>query len=101
MLFGIFSRTGQSDALRAQLDASAQRTRDIAGRVARASMTADGRGGFSIDGPDAQAVADGATDGVNVESEMASLADEQLRYDATAKLLEQTYQQFRSTIADH
>ncbi len=95
MLFGIFSRTGQSDALRAQLDASAQRTRDIAGRVARASISADGRGGFSLNSPDGDPAADGDAGEVNIENEMASLADEQLRYDATAKLLEQTYTQFR------
>jgi flagellar basal body rod protein FlgB len=32
---------------------------------------------------------------VDLEAEMVSLADEQLRYEATAKLLEGTYQKIR------
>ena len=37
-------------------------------------------------------------DQVNVENEMTSLADEQVRYDATEKLLEKAYASFRSSI---
>jgi hypothetical protein len=36
----------------------------------------------------------------NLEAEMTSLADEQLRFEATAKLLEKTYQQIRVSMRD-
>ena len=34
------------------------------------------------------------------EAEMTSLADEQLRYETTAKLLEKTYQKIRLSLRD-
>jgi flagellar basal body rod protein FlgB len=37
---------------------------------------------------------------VNLEAEMTSLADEQLRYEATEKLLEKAYQQIRVSMRD-
>ena len=37
---------------------------------------------------------------VNLEAEMTSLADEQLRYEATEKLLEKTYAQLRTSIRE-
>ena len=37
---------------------------------------------------------------VNVEAEMTALADEQLRFEATAKLLEKTYAQLRTSMKD-
>jgi flagellar basal body rod protein FlgB len=38
--------------------------------------------------------------GRDVEAEMMTLADEQLRYETTAKLLEKTYQKIRLSIRD-
>jgi flagellar basal body rod protein FlgB len=37
---------------------------------------------------------------VDLEAEMTSLADEQLRYDATTKLLQKTYEQLRLSVRD-
>jgi flagellar basal body rod protein FlgB len=93
-LFGLFDRVTAAPALKTALDRSNTRVREIADRVSKASLAnGDGfalsaRGGASTTG---------AND-VDVESEMVSLADEQLRYTATAKLLEKTYASLRLAI---
>ena len=38
--------------------------------------------------------------GVDLEAEMVSLGDEQLRYEATAKLLQKTYEKIRLSLRD-
>ena len=97
MLFGIIGRTTNANDLKDALDVSTQRTRAIASRVAQASV--NGQNGFALPidpatGKPAEA------DQVNLESEMTSLADEQLRYEATEKLLEKTYAQLRASMRD-
>ncbi len=94
MFFGIVGRTTNANDLKDSLDLSAQRTRAIASRVAQASV--DGNGFALPVDPQTGAPIDG--DPVDVEAEMTSLADEQLRYEATEKLLEKTYQQLRTSI---
>jgi flagellar basal body rod protein FlgB len=37
---------------------------------------------------------------VNIEEEMVSLADEQLHFEATARLLQRTYEQIRTSLRD-
>ena len=99
MLFGFINRVSTAGALRQGLDASSARVRAIGDRVAKASMqNADG---FALAATSAES-AQGAQPGppVDVEGEMVSLADEQLRYETTAKLLEKTYQQIRLSIRD-
>ena len=103
MLFGFIDRVSGAGQLREALDASAVRTRAIADRVAKASLQ-NGEG-FALAQTTAeqQASASGAAPaeaGVDVESEMVSLADEQLRYEATAKLLEKTYSTIRLSLRD-
>ena len=99
MLFGFINRVTGAAQLRQGLDASAARTRGIADRVAKASLqNADG---FSLTAAGTQQPQQTAgAGGVDVESEMVSLGDEQLRYEATAKLLEKTYSQLRTAIRD-
>jgi flagellar basal body rod protein FlgB len=99
MLFGFINRVSGAAQLRQGLDASAARTRGIADRVANASL--QNGDGFSLDAS-ASATTGQSTPavGVDVESEMVGLADEQLRYEATAKLLEKTYAQLRTVIRD-
>jgi hypothetical protein len=92
-LYGLFDRVTAAPALKASLDRSVVRTREIADRVAKANL-ANGDG-FAL-AANGQPVA-GAND-VDVESEMVALADEQLRYTATAKLLEKTYASLRLAI---
>jgi flagellar basal body rod protein FlgB len=76
-------RTTQVGALKQSLDISAQRVRTIADRVAQASAP-----GSSEMGP------------IDVDAEMASLADEQLRYEATAKFLEKAYSGLRESLRE-
>jgi flagellar basal body rod protein FlgB len=94
MLFGIIGRTTNANDLKDALDLSAQRTRAIASRVAQASLNGNGFA-LPID-PTTGKPAQG--DQVDLEAEMTGLADEQVRYDATEKLLEKMYAQLRTSL---
>jgi flagellar basal body rod protein FlgB len=95
MLYGLIGRTTSANTLKDALDVSVQRTRAIAGRVSQASLGGDG---FAL--PTQAPGVEPATDAVDVEAEMARLADEQLHFEATAKLLEKTYARLRSSIRE-
>jgi flagellar basal body rod protein FlgB len=99
MLFGFINRVSSAASMRSALDASAARTRAIGDRVAKASL--NNGDGFAMAATAAESPT-GAQPGppVDLESEMVSLADEQLRYEATAKLLEKTYQTIRLSLRD-
>lgn len=95
MLPGILARATSANDLKDALDLSSQRTRAISSRVAQASVN-DGSGfALPVDPATGKPPEDG---GVDLEAEMTSLADEQLRYEATAKLLEKTYANLRTAI---
>ena len=93
MLFGFFGRVSNAPQMKDALDASSQRVRSIAQRVSGA--TVQGQSGFTL--PDGTSA---TTEPVNLEVEMTNLADEQLRYESTAKLLEKTYQKLRLSVRD-
>ena len=93
MLYGFFGRVSAAPQLREALDASAARRDAIAQRVATASL--GNATGFALPGIEGQ-----APGAVDLEAEMVSLADEQSRYDATAKLLERTYSALRLAIRE-
>jgi flagellar basal body rod protein FlgB len=98
MPMNFIGRTSPVDQLKASMDVSSQRVRAIADRVARAST---GEPVFSL----SLSLADGAVANptlgpVDVESEMVNLADEQLRYEAAAKLLEKTYAGLRASLQE-
>jgi hypothetical protein len=93
MLFGFINRVSSANPLKETLDLSAQRTRAIAHRVAGATL--QGQTGFALP-PDATNPAPA----VNLETEMTNLADEQLRFETAAKLLEKTYQGLRLSMRD-
>ena len=96
MLFGFINRVTGAAPLRQGLDASAARTRGIADRVAKASL---GNGdGFALPTPGQNGTAAQPAEKVDVETEMMSMADEQLRFETTSKLLEKTYAQLRTSI---
>lgn len=86
------SRTTMANPLKTALDQSAERTRSIADRVARA-----GAQGFVL--PAAKG-GSAAPEPINLEAEMTRLADEQLRFDATAKLLQKAYAGLRASMRD-
>jgi hypothetical protein len=96
MLYGFFGRVSQSEGLRESLDASTHRTRLIADRVAKATLTSDG---FAL--PENAAAAGTAQEGpIDIEAEMVSLGDEQLFFETTARLLQKAYEQMRSSLRD-
>lgn len=96
MAIGIIGRTTNAVDLKDALDVSTQRTRAIASRVAQASVNGNGFA-LPID-PATGQPAQGEQ--VDLEAEMTSLADEQLRYEATEKLLEKTYAQLRTSMRE-
>lgn len=94
MLFGFIDRVTTASPLKSALDRSVERTRGIADRVAKASL--DNGDGFALKTQDATSITE--AEPVNVEDEMVALADEQLRFLATSRLLEKTYASLRSAI---
>ncbi|MBY0489597.1 MAG: hypothetical protein K2R93_07120 [Gemmatimonadaceae bacterium] len=94
MLFGLIDRTTSATSLKSALDKSVERSRGIADRVANA--TVNNGDGFSLEAKTGNAQAN--ANPVNVETEMVALADEQLRFLATSRLLEKTYQSLRTAI---
>ena len=99
MLYGFVGRVSQANNLKEALDVGSQRTRTIADRVAKASM--QNGDGFALAATTAES-AQGAQPGppVDLEAEMVSLADEQIRFEATARLLQRAYQSLRTSIRD-
>lgn len=94
MLFGLIERVTAAPTLKASLDRSIERSRGIADRVAKASVPG---AQFSLPTEPGTAPAADNTP-VDVESEMMALADEQLRFLATSRLLEKTYSSLRNAI---
>lgn len=92
MLYGFFGRVSAAPQMREALDASAMRRDMIAQRVATASL--QNQSGFALPEPGI------ASQGVDLEAEMTALADEQIRYETTAKLLERTYSKLRLAIRE-
>ena len=95
MLYGFFGRVSSSVSLRESLDASTQRTRLIADRVAKASL--QNQDGFALPEPGAEP-GTGVEGPIDLEAEMVTLADEQLHFEATARILQRTYQSIRASI---
>ena len=87
MLFGLIDRVSSATTLKDTLDIASQHTRAIAQRVATATL--QNGTGFALP------AGAGGVAPVNLEQEMTSLADEQLRFETAEKLLEKTYQNIR------
>lgn len=96
MLNRLFGSTTSVSELKNGLDRSTQAVRAIAHRVANASSHPEG--GFAATLENAQR---GTPEGeIDLEREMVTLADEQLRYEATTRLLEKVYQQIRQSVRE-
>lgn len=100
MLSSFISRVTPAGTLKDALDVGSQRVRAIAERVSRASLA--NQDGFALpaipSGPGQPGQPGGQTSGVDIESEMTSLADEELRFEATSKLLANAYAQVRTSL---
>src|SRR5690606_30726864 len=95
MLYGFFGRVTKRAELREGLDASVQRSRLIADRVSKATLL--NGDGFAL--PEVEGEPGTAQAGpVDLEAEMVSLADEQIYYEATARLLQKAYEQIRTSL---
>ena len=93
MSLDLFGPSSVYATLRAGLGRETARQRGIAHRVANAQ--AELAGDAAGTGP---AAAGAAAAQADLERSMADLADTQLRYDATAVLLQKAYGQFRSAL---
>ena len=96
MLFGLIDRATIASPLKSALDQSVERSRGIADRVSKATL--NNGDGFALKTNEAGADAAGNANPVNIEEEMTALADEQLRFLATSRLLEKTYASLRTAI---
>lgn len=81
--------------LKEGLDVSARNVRGIAHRVANA-----GNADFAQALDQAGAAGAGQAQAVDLEREMVALADEQLRFEAVATLLQRSYQGLRSAVRE-
>ena len=84
-----------SASLKLGLDASSRAVRDIGHRVANAATP----GGSTFENA-LRAEQSGETPEVDLEREMVALADEQLRFEATSRLLQGAYRQIRSSVRE-
>jgi flagellar basal body rod protein FlgB len=94
MLFGFIDRVTSASSLKTALDRSVERSRGIADRVSKASL--QNSDGFALEAGGKKPAQN--ANPVNVEEEMVALADEQIRFLATSRLLEKTYASLRGAI---
>ena len=93
MLRGLFGSDSTTYILRGALEETSATHRGISTRVANAAASST-TGEFA----DQLAAAQGGMQEVDLQREMAALADTQLRYEAEAKLLQLAYTQLRTAI---
>ena len=93
MIESLFGSETFVGTLKESLDDQSIRQRSISDRVANA-MTPGAEFADQLN----QRLAEGVPNGVNLQDEMAALADTSMRYDAAARLLQRTYQQLRTAI---
>jgi len=99
MLARLIGAGTSSAQLKDGLDASSRAVRGIAHRVANAS-TPDSAGTPDFATALDEAGATGIGEPVDIEKEMVALADEQLRFQTAASLLQKVYQQVRSSVRE-
>jgi hypothetical protein len=98
-LFNLINRVSSAGALRDAMDQSVIRHRQIADRVANATLV--NKDGFALPaGKTAQSAVGGVNGPVDTEQEMAALANEQLYFETAATRLKSTYDSIRRAIRD-
>jgi flagellar basal body rod protein FlgG len=96
MITGFIGRVTPANDLKQALDMGSARLRAIADRVSKASL--QNQDGFALPGTPGANGSEAGSSGVDIETEMTNLADEQLRYEATSKLLAKAYDQVRTAL---
>jgi flagellar basal body rod protein FlgB len=97
MLSSFISRVTPAGTLKDALDVGSQRVRAIADRVAKASLA--NQDGFALPAiPSVPGQPGQPGSAVDIESEMTNLADAELRFEATSKLLAKAYEQVRTSL---
>ncbi len=94
MIRSLFGAGTAVNALRGGLEEQMATQRGIAARVQRAVQASSERGFAG----ELQQAGKRQQAEVDIQAEMASLADTQIRYEATAKLLSGAYQKLRTAI---
>jgi flagellar basal body rod protein FlgB len=94
MLNNILGSNATLASLKGEMNASARAMREIGHRVANSSTP--GFQGVLDEAMEGDAVGEG----VDLESEMVALADEQLRFEAASQLVKKLYQQVRISIRE-
>jgi flagellar basal body rod protein FlgB len=98
MLRDLFGPSSLSSMLRGGLEEASATHRAIADRVSNALQSSSNVDfGQALDAR----TAEGRIDEADLQRDMASLADTELRYEADAKLLQAAYQRLRAAIRDH
>ncbi len=98
-LFNFINRVSSAGSLREALDQSVIRHRQIADRVANATLV--NKDGFALPpGGTAAAAVSGERGPVDTEQEMAALANEQMFFETAATRLKGTYDSIRRALQD-
>ncbi len=95
MIRGLFGQNSLSSLLRGGLEEASGTQRGIGQRVSDALATSTATGFTEVS---QAAMAKAKQTESDIQREMASLADTQLRFEADAQLLRQTYQRLRTAI---
>lgn len=95
MLTRLIGPSTSAAELKESLDASVERVRITAHRVANATTAQPGTFEATLSGLEREANAP-----VELEAEMVALADEHLRFDAAARLLQKVYAQVRASVRE-
>ena len=101
MIRSLFGSSTVVSMLRGGLEENSATQRGIAGRVARATeASANGDFAGHLEAATGGKAGKRMSD-VDLQQEMAALADTQIRYEASTKLLHDAYGQIRTAMRDH
>ncbi len=99
MIRSLFGSNTVVSMLRGGLEETSATQRGIAGRVAQATeASANGDFADHLEAAKAGGTAHKRMSDVDLQNEMAALADTQIRYEASSKLLHEAYGQIRTAI---
>jgi flagellar basal body rod protein FlgB len=102
MIRSLFGTTTDVSMLRGGLEENSATQRGIAARVARATSTsANGDFAGQLEAASAGVAKEQRMSDVDLQQEMAALADTQIRYEASTKLLHEAYGRIRTALRNN